>query len=86
MTLVGHVVETKTFSFADGVFSFHTAFNGSGTEITTTTFRSRMTVWPSLTAARSGITYKLLLGATDDEIEQWLDENKDHQVLKRTVI
>ena len=86
MIIVGHVTKTRLYTFADGVFSFHTAFNGSGMESTAITFRSPMTVWPSITAADRGIEYKLLLGATDHEIERWLDENPKHRVLKVTNI
>ena len=82
MSIVGHVVHTRIYTFEDGVFSFHTAFNGSGMESTAITFRSPMTVWPSITAADRRIEYKLLLGATTHEIERWLDENPEHKVIK----
>jgi len=80
MSIVGHVVRTRLYTFDDGEFSFHTAFQGVGMETSTVTFRSRMDTWPSITAANAGIEYKRLLGATDHEIAKWLEAHPQFRV------
>lgn len=84
MTIVGHVHKTKLYSFDDGLFSFHTAFDGYNKETTVTVFRSKMDAWPSTTAMRKGIKYILLMGSTDIEVEEWLKDNPDKKVLQVT--
>lgn len=82
MTIIGHIIKTKIYTFTDGRYSFHTAFQDSGLKAVVTTFRSRMDTWPSLTATKKGIEYKLLLGATDHEIKEWINARPNKRVLK----
>ena len=79
---VGEIEKTHTFIFDDGEFSFHTAFQGGGSETTVRTFRSRMDTWPAVRAAAKGIKYRLLLGITAEEIAEWLEGHPQLPVRK----
>ncbi len=81
--VVGRVHQSRWFEFDDGVYSFHTAHSHNDKK---TVFRSRMDTWPSVRAAAKGIEYKLLLNATQQEIDFWLALHPDYKVRKEITV
>ncbi len=82
---VGEVVRMSIYRFTDGTFTFHTAFgadelNINGQRGTGTTFRVKMSDWPSTHARENSISYKLLMNSTEKEISEWLANNPEHEL------
>lgn len=66
------------WDMSDGVYSIHVAELMDGT---TELFRSRNDVWPSLTAFKLNLDYKLLRNATREECKQYLGNTPAKEII-----
>ena len=80
MTKVGEVVRMSIYRFADGTFTFHTAFADTKDRSQKKVFRVKMSTWPSTHARENNISYKLLMNSTEKEISEWLANSPEHEL------
>lgn len=67
--VVGQASKARWYVFEDGVFSIHKAIKDG----THSFFRSDMMTWPSITASRLGVEYDLLVNASPEECEKFIE-------------
>jgi len=67
--VVGRASKARWYVFEDGVFSIHKATKDGKESF----FRSDMRTWPSITASRLGIEYDLLVNASPEECEKFIE-------------
>ncbi len=80
---VGKVTRMSIYRFADGTFTFHTAYADLGEKKDLTpkkVFRVKMSQWPSTYARENNISYKLLLNSSEKEIQDWLENHPEHEL------
>ena len=80
---VGKVTRMSIYRFADGTFTFHTAYADLGEKKDLTpkkVFRVKMSQWPSTYARENNISYKLLLNSSEKEIHDWLENHPEHEL------
>ncbi len=83
MGKVGEVTRMSLYRFADGTFSFHTAYADLGDKKELTpkkVFRVKMSEWPSTHARENNISYKLLMNSSPYEIKMWLENHPEHEL------
>lgn len=67
--VVGRAGKARWYVFEDGVFSIHKATKDGSESF----FRSDMMTWPSTTASRLGVKYDLLVNASPEECEKFIE-------------
>lgn len=67
--VVGRASKARWYVFDDGVFSIHKATKDGSDSF----FRSDMMTWPSITAKRLGVEYDLLVNASPEECEKFIE-------------
>ncbi len=77
---VGEVIRMSLYRFADGTFSFHTAFADLKERSQKKVFRVKMSQWPSTHARENNISYKLLLNSNPGEIKMWLENHPENEL------
>lgn len=67
--VVGQASKARWYVFEDGVFSIHKATKDGSDSF----FRSDMMTWPSITARKLGVEYDLLVNASPEECEKFIE-------------